>query len=70
MKKVIITIAMFLALSVTTFATTKESIERTVKEKSFAANVNRDEINDAMQRANVSLDEIILFIIAGQGQVQ
>ncbi len=46
-----------------------KGVKKRLKEKSFAANVNRDEINDAMQRAGVELDAIISFIIAKQGEV-
>lgn len=46
-----------------------KGVKKRLKEKSFAANVSRDEINDALHRANVSLDDIIVFIIARQGNV-
>jgi predicted hydrolase (HD superfamily) len=46
-----------------------KGVKKRLKEKSFAANVSRDEINDALQRAGVSLDEIIEFIIARQATV-
>lgn len=46
-----------------------KGVKKRLKEKSFAANVNRDEINDAMQRAGVELDAIISFIIEKQGKV-
>ncbi len=41
-------------------------VKKRFKEKSFAANVNRDEIMDAMNRAGVELDKILPFIIAKQ----
>jgi len=44
-----------------------KGVKKRYKEKSFAANVNRDEIMDAMTRANVVLDDIISFIIQRQG---
>jgi predicted hydrolase (HD superfamily) len=43
-----------------------KGVKKRLKEKSFAANVNRDEINDAMQRAGVELEDIIAFIIERQ----
>lgn len=46
-----------------------KGVKKRLKEKSFAANVNRDEINDAIQRAGVELDAIISFIIEKQGEV-
>lgn len=46
-----------------------KGVKKRLKEKSFAANVSRDEINDALQKANVALDDMIEYIIAGQGAV-
>ena len=46
-----------------------KGVKKRFKEKSFAANVNREEITDAMNRAGVQLDDIILFIIARQAEV-
>ncbi|MEP6711104.1 MAG: HD domain-containing protein [Ferruginibacter sp.] len=46
-----------------------KGVRKRFKEKSFAANVNRDEIMDAMNRAGVELDAIINFIIERQGEV-
>jgi predicted hydrolase (HD superfamily) len=46
-----------------------KGVKKRLKEKSFAANVSRDEIQDACDRALVSLDEIIQFIISHQGNV-
>ena len=43
-----------------------KGVKKRLKDKAFAANVNRDEIQDAADRAGVSLDEIILFIIENQ----
>ncbi len=45
-------------------------VKKRLKEKSFAANVSRDEINDACQRAGVALDDLINFIIAKQGSIE
>ena len=47
-----------------------KGVKKRLKEKSFAANVNRDEINDALTRAGVSMEEMIEFIIKRQGDVK
>ena len=47
-----------------------KGVKKRFKEKGFAASVNRDEINDACNRAGYPLDEIINFIIQHQGNVQ
>jgi predicted hydrolase (HD superfamily) len=47
-----------------------KGVKKRLKEKSFAANVSREEIQDACHRAGVSLEEIIQFIISHQGNVQ
>lgn len=47
-----------------------KGIKKRFKEKGFAANVNREEIMDAMQKANVELDYIMQFIINRQGAVK
>ena len=41
-----------------------------LKEKSFAANVSREDIADACQRAAITMDELIAFIISHQPHVQ
>ena len=43
-----------------------KGVKKRLKDKTFAANVSRDDINDAAQRAEISLDEIILFAIKNQ----
>jgi predicted hydrolase (HD superfamily) len=43
--------------------------KKRLKEKSFAANVSREDINDACERAGIALDELIAFIIAHQPNV-
>ena len=43
-----------------------KGVKKRLKEKSFAANVNRNDINDACSRAGVQLDELIGFIIPVQ----
>lgn len=46
-----------------------KGVKKRLKEKSFAANVSRDEIDDACRRAGISLDELIAFIIPVQATV-
>jgi predicted hydrolase (HD superfamily) len=46
-----------------------KGLKKRFKEKGFAANVNREEIMDAMQKANVELDYVMQFIIDRQGRV-
>jgi predicted hydrolase (HD superfamily) len=46
-----------------------KGVKKRLKEKSFAANVSRDEINDACIRAEIALDDLINFIIAKQASV-
>ena len=46
-----------------------KGVKKRLKEKSFAANVSRDEIDDACSRAGIPLDELIQFIITKQGAV-
>jgi predicted hydrolase (HD superfamily) len=43
-----------------------KGVKKRLKEKSFAANVSREEINDACQRAGLPLDDVINFIILNQ----
>ena len=43
-----------------------KGVKKRFKEKSFAANVNRDEIMDALNRAGVDLETIVSFIIEKQ----
>ena len=47
-----------------------KGVKKRLKEKSFAANVSREEINDACNRAGIGLDDLITFIIAKQPAVQ
>jgi len=47
-----------------------KGVKKRLKEKSFAANVSREDINDACNRANINIDELISFIIARQPSVQ
>ena len=43
-----------------------KGVKKRLKEKSFAANVSREDITDACTRAGISLDELIAFIIEKQ----
>ena len=46
-----------------------KGVKKRLKEKTFAANVSRDDINDACTRANIQLDDLINFIIPRQATV-
>jgi predicted hydrolase (HD superfamily) len=46
-----------------------KGVKKRLKEKSFAANVSREEIQDAANRANIALDDLIAFIIPRQATV-
>lgn len=46
-----------------------KGVKKRLKEKSFAANVSRDDIQDACNRAGVQLDDLIAFIIPRQATV-
>ncbi len=46
-----------------------KGVKKRLKEKSFAANVSRDDINDAISRIGAPLEEIIQFIIDKQRNV-
>jgi predicted hydrolase (HD superfamily) len=43
-----------------------KGVKKRLKEKSFAANVSREEINDACERAGIALDDVIGFIVGHQ----
>jgi predicted hydrolase (HD superfamily) len=47
-----------------------KGVNKRLKEKSFAANVSRDDINDACQRAGIQLNDLITFIVAKQASVK
>jgi predicted hydrolase (HD superfamily) len=47
-----------------------KSIQKKLKTLSFAAQVSREDINDAIARVNIPLEEVIEFIIAHQKDVQ
>ena len=44
--------------------------KKRIKDKAFAANVSRDDINDACARANIVLDDLIQFIIDRQAHAK
>ena len=46
-----------------------KGVKKRLKDKAFAAAVSREEINDACARAEVSLEDVILFIANHQGAV-
>lgn len=46
-----------------------KGVKKRLKEKYFAANVSREEINDACNRAGIALDDLINFIIRHQGDM-
>ncbi|MCA6449013.1 MAG: hydrolase [Chitinophagaceae bacterium] len=46
-----------------------KGVKKRLKEKSFAANVSRDDIQDACERAGIALDDLIAFIIPRQATV-
>lgn len=43
-----------------------KGVKKRLKEKSFAANVSREDISDACERAGIQLDDLINFIIPVQ----
>jgi predicted hydrolase (HD superfamily) len=46
-----------------------KGVKKRMKEKTFAAGVNREDIHDAVQRAEITLEELIEFIIQHQKDV-
>jgi predicted hydrolase (HD superfamily) len=46
-----------------------KGVKKRLKEKAFAANVSREDIQDAVSRIDTPLDEIIQFIIDHQHSV-
>jgi len=47
-----------------------KGVRKRLKEKTFAANVSREDINDACTRAGIALDDLIAFIIPVQTKVE
>ncbi len=43
-----------------------KGVQKRLKEKSFAANVSREDIRDAAERAGISVEDLIRFVIAHQ----
>jgi predicted hydrolase (HD superfamily) len=43
-----------------------KGVKKRLKDKAFAANVSRDDINDAANRCGLSLDDLIAFVILHQ----
>ncbi len=46
-----------------------KGVNKRLKEKSFAANVSRDDIRDACERAGIELNDLINFIVSKQKHV-
>jgi predicted hydrolase (HD superfamily) len=46
-----------------------KGVKKRLKEKSFAANVSREDINDACNCAGIGLDDLIAFIVSKQPSV-
>jgi len=44
-----------------------KGVRKRLKDKTFAAGVSRDDVNDACLRAGISLDDLVNFIIEKQG---
>ncbi|MDB5232522.1 MAG: hydrolase [Chitinophagaceae bacterium] len=47
-----------------------KGVKKRLKEKTFAANVSREDIADACNRAGIDQDELIAFIVQRQGRVR
>jgi predicted hydrolase (HD superfamily) len=43
-----------------------KGVKKRLKDKSFAAQVSREDIADASQRAGISVDDLIQFVIENQ----
>jgi len=43
-----------------------KGVMKRLKDKTFASNVSRDDIKDASERANMTMEELISFVIANQ----
>jgi len=44
-----------------------KGVKKRLKDKTFAAQVSREDIDDAAQRAEISVDGLIAFVVAHQG---
>lgn len=47
-----------------------KGVKKRLKDKTFAANVSREDIHDACERAEMKLEEAIEFIIRRQGEIK
>jgi predicted hydrolase (HD superfamily) len=47
-----------------------KGVKKRLKDKAFAANVSRDDINDACNRAEINLDDLISFVIKHQPEAK
>jgi predicted hydrolase (HD superfamily) len=46
-----------------------KGVKKRLKDKAFAANVSREDINEAATRSGIALDVLIEFVINHQGEV-
>lgn len=44
-----------------------KGVKKRLKDKTFAAQVSREDIDDAAQRADIPMDELIAFVVTHQG---
>jgi predicted hydrolase (HD superfamily) len=44
-----------------------KGVKKRLKDKTFAAQVSREDIDDASQRAEIPVDDLIAFVVANQG---
>jgi predicted hydrolase (HD superfamily) len=44
-----------------------KGVKKRLKDKTFAAQVSREDIDDAAQRAAIPVDDLIAFVVAKQG---
>ncbi len=47
-----------------------KGVKKRLKEKSFAANVSREDIDDACKRADITIEDLVAFIIPRQAAVK
>ncbi len=47
-----------------------KGVKKRLKDKTFAAQVSRDDIQDASERAGIPVDELILFVVTHQGNAE
>lgn len=45
-----------------------KGVKKRLKDKTFAAQVSREDIQDASERSKISVEDLILFVISNQGQ--